>query len=266
MKTFDLDTILSTKNNVYKFTPGISNNSKLIIVFSGLGFTEHYFALLNAKINVFDNIDENPSTNNTTGLDFYKRLITDPFVDKFDHFIFSDFSKKGYLNGVPGISKNAEETRDFLIQFIDSKKYSKIYFLGTCIGSYQSLLQACLLKKYYDENPSIVTDINVLSFNGYTDMNNDNTHIKNLSRFPSVDTTYDNCINLYKSLDNSTPPTLNTIFYSDESVKYTNEIYAITGSSIPVTHNIVAGGEQKNIAAVLSRAGQMENILTTYLS
>jgi hypothetical protein len=181
----NLEEILSARSNYYKF---ISKGSrkKLIVIFSGIGFIETCQDYLNDDRNIFDEIDAGlfPESFN---VDFYRSLKDSDYLDEFDYIFFADAKKKAYLQGIPGIGNDPMEIYRFLSGLVWENQYSEVYFMGTCVGAFQSLYQASLFYQYHEKHygfsvpQTTLKKIKVLSFNGFTDLENCafyNHHIK----------------------------------------------------------------------------------------
>jgi len=272
MKNFNLEEILSRKNNVYKFTtnPDVSTK-KLVVAFAGLGFMEHFTVLYNTETNVFDHLDNISVHGNTVATHFYKNLISEEHQKNFDHLFLSDPSKSQYFEGVPGITNNVEETRDFLLKLIEAKGYTDVHFIGSAASAFQAFLQTCLIKKYINENnlTTTLTNVSVLGFNTVLNANTDLIYrlaLKN--EYTTVNGDYSKIADVFGTLNNSITPKFSAILYTDEESEYVNELKEISNSSLftsTVTHNIVNCGKIRNVAKWLNQNGQLGEIVGNFI-
>jgi hypothetical protein len=272
MRNFNLEEILSRKNNVYKFTtnPDVATK-KLVVIFVGTGFTEHVTVLYNTDINVFDHLESVEKHSNTSATHFYKNLISEEHQNHFDHLFLSDPSKSQYFEGVPGITNNVEETRDFLLKLIQTKEYTDVHFIGTTASAYQGFLQACLIKKYINENnlTTTLTNISVLGFNTKLNANNDILYRLSLkNEYTTVNGDYSKIADVFTTLNNSITPKFSAILYTAEESEYVNELEEISNHDLftsAIIHNSINCDKIKNVAKWLNQNSQLGEIIGNFI-
>jgi hypothetical protein len=272
MRNFNLEEILSRKNNVYKFTTNADiATKKLVVIFVGTGFTEHVTVLYNTDINVFDHLENVEKHSNTAATHFYKNLISEEHQNHFDHLFLSDPSKSQYFEGVPGITNNVEETRDFLLKLIEAKGYTDVHFIGTGASAYQAFLQVCLIKKYINENnlTTTLTNISVLGFNTKLNANNDILYRLSLkNEYTTVNGDYSKISDIFNTLNNSINPKFSATLYTAEESEYVNELEEISNHDLftsAVIHNSINCDKIKNVSKWLNQNGQLGEIVGNFI-
>ncbi len=153
--------------------------------------------------------------------EFYQFL--NKHFSNLDKYFFIDHNRKHYHKGIVGISKNIEETLQYLKNII--KNYKKVIFIGNSAGGYAAILFGSLLNvniiiafipqtilklnSDFDEKYLNLKDIinNYTKYYIYGDLSARDSlhhinHINNLEGFSNINIIKKNCVKL-KEMRNS---------------------------------------------------------------